>query len=108
MFTKGNQAGGIRRKEAMAKIIAQRIEKDGDNLTSSQFTALVNKFGALTAKRRRRRPKAPDKAETRVMRSFADLLTGEEAEIHREVLRIEAERLEARREEYRKRTGTTA
>jgi hypothetical protein len=88
MFTKGNQAGAIRRKESIAKIIAQRIEKDGDSLSGSQLATLVSGFKTLTAKRRRRRPKEP---EAKKVNASYQWLTPEQNEIHRAVMQIEAE-----------------
>jgi hypothetical protein len=94
-----------RRKKAVAEMIYDRLENAADSLSDSQFTALVNKFGVLTTKRRRRSRKDPDEAKTRGPQSFVDRLTGEELEMHKEILRIEAERLEKGREEYSKRMG---
>ena len=88
MFKKGNQAGTKRRKEAMAKMIAQRIEKDGVNLSGSQFASLVNGFKALTTKKRRRRTKEPKAKEVSANYQW---LTPEQNEIHRAVMQIEAE-----------------
>jgi hypothetical protein len=98
-FTKGNQLGAIRRKESIAEKIAQRIEKDGDNLNSSQFTALVNRFAVLTAKKRRRSTKEPEPPNP-LSGSFADRLVGKEREDLLLILQIEAERLETRRKEW--------
>jgi hypothetical protein len=97
-FEKGNNAAAGSSKKAIAEMIRKRLEKDGDSLDDAQFTTLVNRFNSLTAKRRPRRHR-------KVIGSAADRLTGKEAEIHRAVVQIEAERAEAARKE---RNGNTA
>ena len=87
-FKKGNQSAAIRRKESVAKMIAQRIEKDGDNLSGSQFTSLVTRFDKLTTKKRRR-TKEPEAKKVRA--NDYPWLTPEQNEIHRAVMQIEAE-----------------
>jgi hypothetical protein len=94
-FVKGNKAAGRPSKKAVAAAIRHRLETDADNLTSSQFTALTNRFAALTRPRRRRR-KEP---ESKKVLCYADTLTGEAKEIHETVMRIEAEQRETRRRE---------
>jgi hypothetical protein len=95
-FAKGNQAAAKPSKKAVAASIRRRLERDGDSLSAAQFTALTNQFARLTAKRRRPRK---DPGAEKVNMCFADRLTGEEAEIHKAVLQIEAEQRETRRKE---------
>lgn len=102
-FAKGNKVAAKPSKKAVAALIRARLEKDSDNLSPAQFTALVNRFGMLTG-RRPRRSKKPEEGKEAMRherrtdtKSFADRLTGEEAETHRMILEIEAEELETRR-----------
>jgi hypothetical protein len=98
-FKKGNQAAAKLSKKAVAAMIAARLEKEKDSLTPAQFTSLVNRYGSLTKKRRRRSRRMPENEKVRG-RSDADRLAGAAAETHRTVLQIEAERLEAGRKKW--------
>jgi hypothetical protein len=55
-FEKGNQAAATAKasKKAMAAMIRKRVEKEGDSLSTAEFTNLVNNFNDLVAKRKRR------------------------------------------------------
>jgi hypothetical protein len=110
LFTKGNKAAANVSKKAVAEMIRKRLEKDGDSLTNEEFTDLTSSYNALRAKRKRRYRKKPE--AKKVIRSDADRLTGKEAEMHRLILQIEAERLETGRREWQakqnERNGNTA
>ena len=88
-FTKGNKAAAKPSNKAVAAMIRRRLERDADTLTGAQFTALVNRFGTLTAKRPRRHPKEPE----------AKKVSGSSPEWLNEVLQIEAEQRETARKQ---------
>jgi len=101
-FAKGNQAAAHGSRKEVAQIIRRRLEKEADTLSAAEFISLANRFHTLTLKKRRHLGREDKKARE----TFADRLTGEEAEIHRAVLQIEAEQLETRRKE--RQDGNTA
>jgi hypothetical protein len=105
LFEKGNNAAAKPSKKVVAALIRQRMEKNRETLSNAEFTTLSKQYTALTAKRRRPHRKEPEAEKLsqveKLSRSFADMLTGDDAEMHKAVLRIEAERLETRRKEWR-------
>jgi hypothetical protein len=90
-FAKGNQAAANPSKKAVAALIKKRLETDGANMSSKEFTELTSQYATLTKPRQRRRSRKKNKTKKA---SGIDALT-------REVMRIEAEELEARQKKWR-------
>jgi hypothetical protein len=89
-FEKGNKAATKRSKNAVAEIIRQRLETDGEHLTDSQFTTLVTRYNTLSTRKQRRFRKQQTEAKE-VSANDYQWLTPEQNEIHRAVMQIEAE-----------------